>query len=319
MVNVKDLLVNEVPVDDSGVYVVKAIPDEGNEAHTEQAFSDKWTRFSKSEDNLETLDKFQREWYLKLYGFESEKALAEYLSTKKVILDAGCGLGYKAAWFAEVAPNSLVLAMDLSDSVSIGAKRYAELPNLEFIRADIAEAGLKPRTVDYVSCDQVIHHTDDPHATFDHLSGLLDTGGEFACYVYAKKAVPRELLDDYFRNRSMELSRDELRELSEQVTTLGKTLAALDVKIDVPDIPGLEIKGGTYDLQRFIYWNFLKCFWRDDWSDEMCVSTNFDWYSPSNAFRYSKEEFLEMPGRNELKVSYLHTEEACHSGRFQRA
>jgi len=24
--------------------------------------------------------------------------------------------------------------------------------------------------------------------------------------------------------------------------------------------PELGIKGGKYDLQRFIYWNFLKCF-----------------------------------------------------------
>ena len=38
-------------------------------------------------------------------------------------------------------------------------------------------------------------------------------------------------------------------------------------------------------IQRFIYWNFLKCFWNEQLGKETSLVTNFDWYSPSNARR----------------------------------
>ena len=49
-------------------------------------------------------------------------------------------------------------------------------------------------------------------------------------------------------------------DFSEQMTILGKKLSDLNIEIDVPDIPFLSIKGGKYDIQRFIYWNFIKMF-----------------------------------------------------------
>ena len=50
----------------------------------------------------------------------------------------------------------------------------------------------------------------------------------------------------------------------------------------------------------------------------MCDATNFDWYAPSNAKRYSKEEFLNMIKVNNLIVESFHEEEACFSGRFKK-
>jgi len=32
--------------------------------------------------------------------------LREYLAGCDVVIDAGCGLGYKAAWFARLAPHA---------------------------------------------------------------------------------------------------------------------------------------------------------------------------------------------------------------------
>ncbi len=83
--------------------------------------------------------------------------------------------------------------------------------------------------------------------------------------------------------------------MSEQLTELGRRLSALKVDIDVPEIPELGIKGGRYDIQRFIYWNFLKCFWNADLGTETSVLTNFDWYSPSNARRFSESEIRAIP------------------------
>jgi hypothetical protein len=88
------------------------------------------------------------------------------------------------------------------------------------------------------------------------------------------------------------------------------------VSFESPEIPLLGIKGGKYDIQRFIYWNFLKCFWKEDWGFDLSKATNYDWYAPSNAKRFSKEEFLNMISENKLEISFFHEEEACYSGRF---
>ena len=284
---------------------------------TNDIFSDKWEKVEEMEKVVKMED-FQFKWYLELYGFKNEEELKVFLQSKKVIFDAGCGLGYKAAWFAKLAPNSVVIAMDFSDAAKIAAKRYKDIPNLYFVQGDIANTKLISGVIDYVSCDQVIMHTEVPENTFAHLTDITSEEGEFACYVYSKKALPRELLDDYFRQNVINFDSEKVWELSRQLTQLGKTLSELKINIDVPDIPLLNIKGGNYDLQRFIYWNFIKCFWRDDWGVEMSDATNFDWYSPSNAKRYSEEEYKKMIDDNNLEIISFHKEEACYSGRFKK-
>ncbi len=287
----------------------------GNQDQTEKIFSDKWTE-AEQYKNIEKLYEFQYEWFLQLYGFDTEAVLQKYLQSKKTIIDTGCGLGYKAALFAKLSPDSLVLGIDISDSVDLAAKNFVHLPNLYFFKGDIADTGLKSGSIDFVVCDQVIMHTEVPEKTFTHLSDITSIKGEFACYVYSKKALPRELLDDYFRHATHTISKEDMWKFSEQLTELGKRLSELNVSFESPDIPLLGIKGGTYDIQRFIYWNFIKCFWREEWGFDLSKSTNYDWYAPSNAKRFSKEEFLKMVADNQLTESFFHQEEACYSGRF---
>ena len=288
-----------------------------NQQQTNDVFSNKWQKVEK-EDDVQELEKFQKDWYLKLYGFTSENDLQIFLQDKEFILDAGCGLGYKAAWFAQLSSSSTVIGIDFSEAATIAAKKYAHLKNLYFIQGDIANTGLKEQSIDYVSCDQVIMHTENPEVTFTHLASLLKPGGEFACYVYTKKALPRELLDDYFRKATHNISSHDLWKMSRELTQLGKSLSELKKTFIAPDIPLLGIKGGEYDVQRFIYWNFIKCFWKKDWSTTLCDSTNYDWYSPSNAKRYNREEFDKMGEDNKLTTIYKHSEEACHTARFKK-
>jgi SAM-dependent methyltransferase len=293
-----------------------ASTDVGQE-QTNSVFSEKWGKYQSSAEK-DKLFEFQRNWYLKLYGFESELALAEHLRASNVIFDAGCGLGYKAAWFAALAPRSLVIGMDFSDAAAQAARSYSALENLFFVQGDIADTGLREGSVDYVSCDQVIMHTEDPERTFAELARITPRSGQLACYFYAKKALPRELLDDYFRTRCSHIEREKLWAMSEQLAELGRRLSALNVEIDVPEIPELGIKGGKSDIQRFIYWNFVKCFWNADLGAETSVLTNFDWYSPSNARRFSEAEIRAIVSVNGMKEIFFHSEEACFSGRFGR-
>jgi ubiquinone/menaquinone biosynthesis C-methylase UbiE len=287
-----------------------------NQQQTNDVFSEKWEKYDKS-DEKERLYEFQRNWYLKLYGFETEESLRSHLVTCDVVFDAGCGLGYKAAWFARLAPQTLVIGMDFSDAARQAARHYADLPNLFFVQGDIANTGLRDGSISYASCDQVIMHTENPELAFAELARISRrVGGQVACYFYAKKALPRELLDDHFRTACSQLSRDELWQMSEQLTELGRRLTELNVSFNAPDIPALGIKGGTYDIQRFIYWNFLKCFWNPDLGPDTSLSTNFDWYSPSNARRFSENDVRDIVSANDLTVTFFHSEEACYSGRF---
>lgn len=287
-----------------------------NQQQTNEVFSEKWEKYDQS-DEKERLYEFQRNWYLELYGFETEETLRSYLVNCDVVLDAGCGLGYKAAWFARLAPQTLVIGMDFSDAARQAASHYTDLPNLFFVQGDIANTGLRDGSVAYASCDQVIMHTEKPELTFSELARISRRiHGQVACYFYAKKALPRELLDDHFRTACSQLPRDELWAMSKQLTELGRRLSELNVSFDAPDIPALGIKGGTYDIQRFIYWNFLKCFWNASLGPDTSLSTNFDWYSPSNARRFSEKEVRDIISTNNLTTLFFHAEDACYSGRF---
>ncbi len=312
---IKDLFDIPVGVRDNIIEFSVTEVHANNQSQTQEIFSGKWAEAEGYKD-IKKLYEFQFEWFLSLYGFASENELALYLKTKMLIVDTGCGLGYKAAWFAKLAPHAIVIGVDISDAVLIAAKNFRQYSNLYFYQCDIAKTHLKDNSIDFTICDQVIMHTEIPERTFQHLADVTKPKGEFACYVYSKKALPRELLDDHFRKATHTIPNEEMWKFSEQLTELGKRLSELKVIFDAPDIPLLGIKGGKYDIQRFIYWNFLKCFWKEDWGFDLSKSTNYDWYAPSNAKRFSKEDFLKMVSDNQLEVSYFHEEEACYSGRF---
>ena len=311
------LFERDIPLVD-GVHVASGAGASVNEVHTTDAFSEKWIALDPTPEEGEAWQRFQFDWYLRSYGYASDEELAEFLKTRHAILDAGCGPGYKAAWFARLAPHATVVAMDLSDSTFVAAKRYSDLPNLVIVKGDIANTPFRDGIFDLVSCDQVLHHTENPPKTAKEFARILGEGGQLNTYVYSKKALPRELLDEHFREYSKQLTSQETWDLSDQLTRLGRTLSELRIEIDVPDMPALGIKGGKMDLQRFIYWNFVKCYWNPEHGFETSRSVNFDWYAPSTAFRYSMEEFEKMLADAGFEAEFLRSEEACHTGRFRK-
>jgi len=96
---------------------------------TDERFSEKW---NKTIGNKRYALEKQKEWYLELYGFKSEEKFKNFLQTKSIILDAGCGLGFKTAWFASLAPETLVIGMDSSESAYTASSMFDEYNNLFF-------------------------------------------------------------------------------------------------------------------------------------------------------------------------------------------
>ena len=292
-----------------------AIPQ--SQEQTAKVFSDKWNLYTYESLEFQKMVENQKRWYLELYGFSSEKALGDYLRECRYVLDAGSGTCYKAAWFAELSPSTIVVAADISDAIVKAATYYKRFENLFFVQCDISSMPFwKDEIFDYVSCDQVIHHTADPFKTFRELVRLTTENRELAVYVYRKKALPRELLDEYFRDFSKTLSHEDLMEFSRQVTALGKVLSSVGDELEFPSVPLLGIEGGRMTAQRFLYWNFMKCYWNEEQGEHNSLMTNYDWYSPSQAFRYSEEEFREWTLSEQLEITHFHKEYACYSGRF---
>lgn len=300
---------------------IKIKNSEINQFRTNSAFTEKWSVYKKKINVEQTRinQNFQKKWFYDLYGYK-KKSLEKTIKKSRIILDAGCGMGEKSAWFASISKDSIVIGVDSSDSIYSAAKKYEDKhDNLFFFRGDISNLPIKKNKIDFLLCDQVIMHTSDPSKTLRHLSSLTKLHyGEFCCYWYAKKALPRELLDDYFREYSKTLTHKELWELSKGLTLLGKNLSKLNIKVEIPALPALGIKKQKTDIQRFIYWNFLKCFWNNDLGKDTSILTNFDWYSPVNAKRFSEDEVLFELKKNRLSINHFHSEPACYAGRFKR-
>ncbi|MEX0764829.1 MAG: methyltransferase domain-containing protein [Nitrosopumilaceae archaeon] len=271
---------------------------------TENAFSSKWKRYNKSYHDRKWFD-LQQEWFFDRFGWKNLTNFSKFLRARRKILDAGTGIGNSAKLFSS-NQKSQVFAIDASDSIDFAYKKYGKIPNIHFLQADLRRLPFKKGFFDFICSDQVLHHTKNTETSFKYLTKYLVKNGVISIYVYNKKGPMREFADDYIRAQTMKMSEKECIELSKDMTYLGKSLSQLKKKIQIPrDIPVLKIKAGTYDVQRFFYWNFLKCFWAEDGNFERSVGVNFDWYFPKYAYRHTPEQVKKWYKDMEIKIIHF--------------
>jgi SAM-dependent methyltransferase len=297
-----------VPEQDSSVTV-----DAGA---TQQSFGAKWEQYEEPEKDQ--LAEFQYRWFDERFGFTGDDGLSSFLAAKGSILDAGTGPGLCAARCARLSA-ARVVGMDLSDSVTAAQRRYAAQQNLDYVQGDILNAPFAPRSFDLVVADQVLHHTPDCVRAFATMAELVAPGGELAVYVYRKKPIIRELVDDHVIDLTARLSFEECLELSEQLTELGRELSRIGAKVTLErGVPLLGIEPGEHDVQRLIYWTMLKCFWNEDLGWHQSVLVNYDWYSPVFRSRHTEEEVLGWCRDAGLEVEHLNVIESGISVRASR-
>lgn len=152
-----------------------------------------------------TLQNFSGQWRLRLSGrFEQEGLLYGHHSLSLVrwlfesclgevsegewMLDAGCGSGEKAVKAAQEHPSLQVLALDASETVSLFAARWRDLPNLHFVQADVAQPPLREASFGKVLSWGVLHHTDSTRESFRTLSRLVAPRGRMAVWIYPHPA-----------------------------------------------------------------------------------------------------------------------------------
>jgi SAM-dependent methyltransferase len=300
-------IVDGTLVDNSGKRfpIVRGVPLFAEAESNDATFAFKWKRIGRSYGHEDRTRTNRQQWYLDRFGYQTRRDLHEFLGSDKLVLDAGTGSGVDAAMFAE--SGSTVVAVDLSrDAADATYGHLGSLPNVHVVQGDLCALPFPERAFDYISSDQVLHHTPDTRAAFVGLTHKLRPEGRIAIYVYRRKGPIREFADDYIRERATKMPAEECYELCRRITLLGKALS--DLKVDVAvseEIPLLEIEAGTEDVQRFLYWNVLKCFWNEDYDFETNVIVNFDWYHPKYAFRHEPEEVRAWFDENGLSLERL--------------
>jgi SAM-dependent methyltransferase len=299
--------------------IPRFVPETGlapDQASTRDTFSLKWDRVASFGHDAATRD-FHHAWYLQRYGWESEDAFATFLAGCRKVLDAGCGVGRDVVWYRRYAAG-LVAGVDISTAVDHACANAGDTPIL-LAQADLAHLPFAPGEFDFVACDQVLHHTVDPKASFHHLVSRVRPGGVIAFYVYRVKGPVREFCDEHLRAAAIAMPEADALRLAEAVTRFGKALTEQAVTIEIPaDIPELGIAAGSFDLQRWIYWNVFKCFYNANWDWETNVMTNYDWYRPVTAFRYTPEEVRQWIHEENLEILHEDLGDAGLSYRCRR-
>ncbi len=287
----------EFPIEDG-------LPLFAAESADDPTFSFKWSIIGDTYGHEKATRASRRAWYLERFGYGSEDALADAVRDD-LVLDAGCGSGVDTSLFADC--GATVVAVDLSRAAAHATNRQAgSRPNVHVIQGDVQRLPFSPDTFDYVSSDQVLHHTPDTFASFAAIRRLVKPTGRIAIYVYRRKGPIREFVDDYVREHTTKMSAEECYAFCRSVTELGRALSAVRAEVDVPEpIPMLEIDAGTQDVQRFVYWNVMKCFWNEDYDFETNVIVNFDWYHPHYAYRHAADEVTRWFDQLDLELVRL--------------
>jgi SAM-dependent methyltransferase len=96
---------------------------------------------------------------------------------RREVLDAGCGVGYGAAYLAEAAGR--VVGVDVSREAIDYARRRYRAPNVEFLCMDLLELKLPDASFDTVIAFETIEHLPEREPFLRHVVRVLRPGGAF--------------------------------------------------------------------------------------------------------------------------------------------
>lgn len=259
------------------------------QAQTSETFSDKWRRF-KTYGLEPSHQEFLFAWYCKKLGVPDVAALKAFYHDLHCVLEVGPGSGFNTRFIAENCSGQ-VFALDISEAALTTFENTRDLPNCTVVRTDLMEAPFPDEYFDFIIADGVLHHTPNTRSAVERLYEKLKPCGQFFFHVYKKMGPARQFCDEYIRERFTKLTPEECYAACEALTKLGRELSRLKAKITLTKpIEILGIPSGTHDVQRLIYYSFLKCFWNEAFDFETNNMVNFDWYHPLSAWQHSEDE-----------------------------
>ncbi|AWB08080.1 hypothetical protein A6A40_23870 (plasmid) [Azospirillum humicireducens] len=262
------------------------------EQRTMDSFSDKWRRFKRYGLEPEHQE-FFFSWYCAKLGLPDMHALKRFYRKRQRVLEVGPGSGFNTRFIAEQCSGDVV-ALDISDAAYTTHNNIRDLDNCVSVRGDILLPPFAPESFDLIIADGVLHHTSDTNAALRSALNLLQPGGQMFFYVYRKMGAARQFVDQHIRAAFSELDPEQCYEACTAITELGRALSDLNINItlDKP-IDILGIPAGSHNIQRLLYYNFMKCFWNDSFDFETNNMINYDWYHPHYAWQHDETEVRE--------------------------
>lgn len=264
-----------------------------DEVQTGQSFGDKWGEPRSHALGSRDFDRRSlEEQFLSMLGCRSLKELEILFKTATMTLNAGCGVAWSEYLF-DLNPETQRHCVDISLSVETARKKTAHMPNVTVSQASIFELPYPDEMFDIVYSCGVIHHTPDPKGAFMEIGKKVAKEGILGIYIYNKKPFMRELCDREIRKLTTQMSYEECMGFSRKMTMLGKALNRISQELVVEeDIDVLGIKAGRYNLQRFMYDHFIKCWYNPRQDEEYADLVNQDWYHPRYASHHTREEII---------------------------
>lgn len=101
-------------------------------------------------------------------------------SKETVILDVGCGSGYKTLVLAEANPDATIVGVDLSEkSIELARERlrFHGFANVQFYALSLDDVAQLGMTFDYINCDEMLYLMPDLAQTLKTLKAVLKPTG----------------------------------------------------------------------------------------------------------------------------------------------
>ncbi len=156
-----------------------------------------WNRFNKEQFD-QSISLFAGR--LKVNGFD-----LDWFKGKKC-LDAGCGSGRYVQAMLDLGASEVV-GLDLDPAV---AQNKIANPKAKIIQGDIRKVPFENESFDFVCCNGVLHHTENPSEIVKELSRVLKKDGYFFLYVFDPDSVDWEIVDA-LRDAGQKFSQERLQ------------------------------------------------------------------------------------------------------------
>ncbi len=97
-----------------------------------------------------------------------------------VVLDAACGTGYAAGQLVESGAGNY-LGMDISAHAVVYGQRSFDVPNIQFLVADVTNLPLPDATIDLYLSFETIEHVGDDVRYLNEAARVVRSDGLFVC------------------------------------------------------------------------------------------------------------------------------------------
>lgn len=156
---------------------------------------------------------------------------------EKLILDAGCGTGYKSLVLAEANPGAKIVGVDISEkSVELARQRLQHhgFDNTVFHAISIEELPHLSLNFDYINCDDVLCLFPDPAIGLQAMKSVLKPDGIIRANLHSSLQRTQfyraqevfkimGLMDENPQELEIELARDTMKALKDQVLLKSTT------------------------------------------------------------------------------------------------